>query len=252
MALVTGGSRGIGLATARALVGVGARVMISSRKQEALDAAAAGIAADLGAELGVGVETFVANAGDPDAVHSCVEACVERLGAVDVLVNNAATNPYMGPLVEIDVPRALKTAQVNQLGVLLWVQQAWELWMKDHGGAVVNMASIGGMSVEPGLGYYNVTKAAVIHMTRHLAAELAPAVRVNAVAPGVVKTDFARALWEGAEELIAAHVPLGRLGEPEDVAKAVVFLASDAASWITGHTLVVDGGTTVGAHQISG
>lgn len=247
-ALVTGGSRGIGLATARALAGAGARVMISSRKQQALDDAAAGI----GSELGVKVETFAANAGDPEGVRSCVAACTQRLGAVDILVANAATNPYMGPLVGIDVARAAKTAQVNQLGVLVWVQQAWEMWMKDHGGAVVNMASIGGMSVEPGLGYYNVTKAAVIHLTRNLAAELAPSVRVNAIAPGLVKTDFARALWEGAEDLISAHVPLGRLGEPEDVANAVVFLASDAASWITGHILVVDGGMMVGGHQISG
>ncbi len=244
VALVTGGSRGIGFAAARALADAGARVMISSRKADALQRAAA--------EIDRKVEYFAANAGDPDAIQRCVEACVERLGSIDVLVNNAATNPYMGPLVDLDAARAEKTARVNQLGVLLWVQEVWRMGMSDSGGAVINMASIGGMSVEPGLGYYNITKAAVIHMTRHLAAELAPTVRVNAIAPGVVKTDFARALWEGAEAFIASHIPLGRLGEPEDIAKAVVFLASDAASWITGHTLVVDGGTLVGSHQLSG
>ena len=211
--------------------------MISSRKEDRLKDAAASMSGD--------VSWFAANAGDPEAAEACVAATVERLGGVDILVNNAATNPYMGPMIGIDVSRADKTVQVNQLGVLLWTEHAWRAAMSDRGGTVINMASTGGMRVEPAIGYYNVTKAAVIHLTRQLANELAPRVRVNALAPGLVKTDFARALWEPNEEAIARSMPLRRLGEPQDVANAAVFLASDAASWITGHTLVVDGGALV-------
>lgn len=237
VALVTGGSRGIGKAIAEAYARAGARVMISSRKADALDAAAK--------EMTGEVTWFAANAGEPDQAEACIAACVERFGGLDILVNNAATNPYMGALMNIDRSRAEKTVQVNQYAVLMWTQLAWEASMKDHGGSVVNLASVGGMATEPMIGYYNVTKAAVIHLTKQLAAEMAPRVRVNAIAPGLVKTDFARALWQPAEEAIAAHTPLKRLGEPEDIAGAALFLVSDAASWVTGHTLVVDGGALI-------
>lgn len=240
VALVTGASKGIGKAIATAYAAAGADVMISSRKQDALDAAAATM-------QGGRVETFAANAGDPEAAQACVDATVERLGRVDILVNNAATNPYMGPLLGIDESRAAKTVQVNQWGVLMWTQLAWQASMQEHGGAVINIASIGGLATDPGIAYYNITKAAVIHMTKQLAQEMGPAgVRVNAIAPGLVKTDMARALWERGEEQIAKRLPLGRLGVPEDIASGAVFLASDAASWITGHTLVIDGGALVG------
>jgi NAD(P)-dependent dehydrogenase (short-subunit alcohol dehydrogenase family) len=237
VALVTGGSRGIGRAIAAAMAAAGAKVMISSRKEEALKEAAAGMEGE--------VDWFAANAGDPDAAAACIDATVERLGGLDILVNNAATNPYMGPLIGIDEPRAAKTVQVNQWGLLMWTQLAWRKAMEHNGGAVINVASIGGMSVEPSIGYYNVTKAAVIHLTKQLANELAPKVRVNAVAPGLVKTDFAKALWEQGEQQIAARLPLHRLGEPEDIAGAALFLASDAASWMTGHTMVIDGGAMI-------
>jgi NAD(P)-dependent dehydrogenase (short-subunit alcohol dehydrogenase family) len=237
VALVTGGSRGIGKAIAAAYAAAGARVMISSRKQEALDEAAADIGGD--------VATYAANAGEPDQAEACVAACVDRLGALDILVNNAATNPYMGPLMGLDVPRAEKTARVNQLGVLVWTQLAHRAWLADHGGSVINISSVGGLSTESTIAYYNVTKAAVLHLTRQLAAELAPGTRVNAIAPGLVKTDFARALWEPNEASLGRHTPLGRIGEPEDIAHAALFLASDAASWITGATLVVDGGALI-------
>ncbi len=237
VALVTGGSRGIGKAIAAAYASAGARVMISSRKADALEVAAKEIVGD--------VEWFAANVGEADQAEACITACIERLGGLDILVNNAATNPYMGPLMNIDRSRAEKTVQVNQTAVLSWSQLAWEAAMKDKGGSIINMASIGGMATEPMIGYYNVTKAAVIHLTKQMAAELAPSVRVNAIAPGLVKTDFARALWQPAEDAIAAHTPLRRLGEPEDIANAALFLASDAASWITGHTLVVDGGALI-------
>lgn len=242
VALVTGASRGIGKAIAAAYAGAGASVMLSSRKQDALEAAAA--------EIGTaGGETAVhaAHAGDPEQIAACVAATVERFGRIDILVNNAATNPYMGRAIDIDLPRFDKTWQVNYRGPVVWVQEAWRASMQANGGVVLNMASIGGLSVETNIGHYNVTKAALIHLTRTLAADLSPGVRVNAIAPGLVKTDMARALWEPAEDAIAARMPLRRLGEPEDIANAALFLASDMASWITGQTLVVDGGALLGA-----
>ena len=236
VALVTGGSRGIGLAIAARCAEAGARVMITSRKEEALEAAARSIEGD--------VAWFAANAGEPDQATACVAATMDRFGSVDILVNNAGTSPYFGPLIDIDVPRAAKTVQVNQTAVLVWTQLAYKASMAEGGGSVINVASIGGYSVEPVIGWYNVTKAAVIHLTRQLAGELGP-VRVNALAPGLVRTDLARALWENGEAAIARRLPLGRIGEPDDIATAALFLASDAARWITGHTLVVDGGALV-------
>ena len=240
-ALVTGSSRGIGMAIAQLFAEAGASVMLSSRKEEALAKAKAEIDAAKGERSGE-VAWQVANAGDPDQAEACLAATVSRFGAVDILVNNAATNPYYGPLMEIDTGRIDKTVRVNQSGYLEWTQAAWRAGMSVHGGVVLNMASIGGLAVEHGIGWYNVSKAAVIHLTRQLAGELGPKVRVNAVAPGLVKTQFAKALWEPAEDRIAERLPLRRLGVPEDIAAAALFLCSDAASWVTGHTLVVDGG----------
>ncbi|MGA3353179.1 MAG: SDR family oxidoreductase [Acidimicrobiales bacterium] len=238
VALVTGGSRGIGKAIAARFAEAGARVMISSRKPDALAEAAASIEGE--------VSWFATNVGDRDGAAACVRACAERLGGLDILVNNAGTSPYFGPLMGLDEARAAKTVQVNQDAVLVWTRLAWEAAMSQNGGSVINLASVGGLTVEPGIGWYNVTKAAVIHLTRHLAQELGPSVRVNAIAPGLVRTDLARALWEGAAgDLIASRLPMRRLGEPDDIAKAALFLASDAASWITGQTLVVDGGAMV-------
>jgi NAD(P)-dependent dehydrogenase (short-subunit alcohol dehydrogenase family) len=234
VALVTGSSRGIGLAIAAELAASGARVMLSSRKPEALEAAAAGIDGE--------VAWFAANAGEPEQAEACVAATMERFGAVDLLVNNAATNPYMGPTIDIDLPRLDKTIAVNWRAPLYWSHLAWHASMQANGGAILNVASVGGLSVESSIGAYNATKAALLHLTRTLAAELAPGVRVNAIAPGLVKTDMARALWEPNEAAMAKFMPLARLGEPEDIARASTFLLSDAASWITGATLVVDGG----------
>jgi NAD(P)-dependent dehydrogenase (short-subunit alcohol dehydrogenase family) len=239
VALITGASRGIGLAIAQEFAASGARVMISSRKPDALEAAVATIDGE--------AAWHAANAGDPAEADACVTATMERFGSVDVLVNNAATNPYMGKTIDIDRPRLDKTISVNWAGPLTWTQLAWRASMQEHGGAVLNIASVGGMSVETSIGAYNATKAALLHLTRTLAAELAPGVRVNAIAPGLVKTDMARALWEPNEAAIAKVMPLRRLGEPTDIAHAATFLASDHANWITGTTVIVDGGALLHA-----
>jgi NAD(P)-dependent dehydrogenase (short-subunit alcohol dehydrogenase family) len=239
VAIVTGGSKGIGKAIGGAMARAGAKVVLTSRKQEALDAAAA--------EIGHDAVGFAAHAGESDQATAAVRFAVERFGRLDVLVNNAATNPYFGPMLGISESQMDKTVQVNQRALVVWTREAVAAGLGAHSGAsVINIASIGGLSVENGIGYYNVTKAAVLHLSRQLAAELAPTVRVNAIAPGLVKTDLARALWETHGELIASRTPLGRLGEPEDIAGAALFLASDAASWMTGAHLVVDGGALLG------
>jgi NAD(P)-dependent dehydrogenase (short-subunit alcohol dehydrogenase family) len=240
VALVTGGSRGIGKAIGAEFAQAGAKVMLTSRKADGLEAAATEIKA-----LGGEVAWHVANAGEFDQAEACVVATIERFGSVDILVNNAAANPYLGPIIDISNSQAHKTVLVNEEAVLFWTQLVWREWMKEHGGSVLNLSSVGGISVELGIGWYNVTKAAVAHLTRQLAGELGPMVRVNGLAPGLVKTDFARALWEPAGEAVARRLPLRRLGEPEDIAKAALFLSSDAASWITGHLLVIDGGAMV-------
>ena len=238
-AIVTGASRGIGLAIAQALVDAGANVVLTSRKQEAADEAASGLG-----ERAVG---FGAHAVDEEAAQRCVDFTIERFGRLDILVNNAGTNPAFGPVVDQDHGRFAKTFDVNLWAPVLWTGLAWRAWMKEHGGTVVNTASLGGLVVGPNLGVYHASKAALIHITKQLALELAPGVRVNAVAPGVVRTRLAEALWKEHEDAVAATTPLGRIGEPEDVASAVAFLASDAASWITGETLLMDGGQILGA-----
>jgi NAD(P)-dependent dehydrogenase (short-subunit alcohol dehydrogenase family) len=236
VALITGGSRGIGLAIGTAFAAAGADVLLVARKVETLDAAAAGIDGS--------VATFAAHAGDPVQIQAAVDHCVERFGGIDILVNNAATNVHFGPMLDIELAAAEKIERLNQLGYLAWCQAAVRAGLRD-GGSILNLASIGGLGVEIGIGWYNVTKAAVLHLTRQLAYELGPAIRVNAIAPGLVKTDLSRALWEGKEDEVAGRLPLRRLGTPDDVASAALFLASDAASWITGHTLVTDGGLLV-------
>ncbi|CAB5069253.1 MAG: glucose 1-dehydrogenase [Actinobacteria bacterium] len=243
VALITGASRGIGAAMAAEFVAAGAKVMISSRKEAALVETAAAIESRFGDSVGdAQVAVFEANAGNPEAAEACVSATIERFGRLDILVNNAATNPYMGKMIEIDLPRLDKTYDVNLRGAFVWAQQAWKQSMAEHGGNIINISSIGGLSVETSIGHYNVTKAALLHLTRSLAKELAPGVRVNALCPGLVKTDMARALWESGEDAISQMIPMHRLGEPEDIARAALFLASDASSWITGTCIVVDGG----------
>jgi NAD(P)-dependent dehydrogenase (short-subunit alcohol dehydrogenase family) len=237
-AIVTGASRGIGLAIARQLADAGANVVITSRKQESADAAAAQIGEKA---LGVG-----AHAVEEDAAKRCVDLTLDHFGGIDILVNNAGTNPAYGPLIEQDHARFAKTFDVNLWAPLLWTSLAVKTWMANHGGVVVNTASIGGMHQSPYMGMYNATKAALIHVTKQLALELSPRVRVNAICPGVVRTRLAEALWKDHEQALSASTALGRIGEPADVASAVAFLVSDEASWITGETLVLDGGQLLG------
>ncbi|MEB3051910.1 SDR family oxidoreductase [Mycolicibacter sp. MYC123] len=237
-AIVTGASRGIGLAIGQRLAEAGANVVLTSRDQESADAAAAQVNGNA-----IGVAAHVAEDG---AARNCIDLTMERFGSVDILVNNAGTNPAFGPLIDQDHARFAKIFDVNLWGPLLWTSLAVKAWMGEHGGTVVNTASIGGMSSAPLMGMYNATKAALIHITKQLALELSPGVRVNAVCPGVVRTKLAEILWKENEDGMAAAMPLGRIGEPVDIAEAVAFLASDAASWITGQTLVIDGGQLLG------
>lgn len=241
-AIVTGASRGIGLAIAAALADSGASVVLTSRNRDAAEAAAV----SLGTERVAG---YGANAADEHAAAACVEFTLERFGSIDILVNNAGTNPAFGPVLDQDHARFAKTLDTNLWAPILWTQLAWRSWMADHGGAVINTASLGGLAVSPNLGVYHVSKAALIHLTRQLALELAPKVRVNSVAPGIVRTRLSEALWKDDEAHVADLTPLGRIGSPEDVGGAVAFLASDRASWITGETLVIDGGQILSTAQ---
>ncbi|MBS2547816.1 SDR family oxidoreductase [Catenulispora sp. NL8] len=239
-AIVTGASRGIGLAIAQTLAAGGANVILTSRTQDNADEAAK-LVQGPGTAIG-----YQAHATDEDAARACVAFAVERFGSLDILVNNAGTNPAYGPLIDIEKSRFAKTLDTNLWGPILWTSLAVKAWMGEHGGSVVNTASIGGIHVAQNLGVYNASKAALIHVTKQLALELAPKVRVNGVAPAVVRTRLAESLFADHEAEVAGAYPLGRLGEPDDVASAVAFLASDAAAWITGETLVIDGGALLG------
>jgi NAD(P)-dependent dehydrogenase (short-subunit alcohol dehydrogenase family) len=239
VAIVTGASRGIGLGIAAELVRQGARVCVTARGQEALDAAVA--------ELG-GPDMAIAVPGKSDDAEHQAEAVartIEAFGSLDMLVNNTGINPVYGPIADVDPVAAAKILAVNVLAPLAWTRRARDAWMGEHGGSVVNISSVAGLRPSPGIGMYGVSKAALIRLTTELAVELGPRIRVNAVAPAIVKTQFATVLYEGREEQVAAAYPLKRLGVPEDIAGAVAFLLSDQASWITGQTLVLDGGVTL-------
>jgi 3-oxoacyl-[acyl-carrier protein] reductase len=238
-AIVTAASRGIGLAIAQRLVSEGARVVITARKQEALDEAVTALG---GPDHALGI---AGRADDTSHQAEAVKRAIDTFGGADLLVNNAGINPVYGPLMELDLGAARKIVEVNCLAALSWTQAAHQSWMADHGGAIVNVASVGGIRPAPGIAFYGASKAMLIHLTQELAVELAPAVRVNAVAPAVVKTKFASALYEGREEQVSAAYPLRRLGVPEDVGSLVAFLLSDEASWITGQVIVPDGGITL-------
>jgi NAD(P)-dependent dehydrogenase (short-subunit alcohol dehydrogenase family) len=240
VALITGASRGIGYGIAGALVARGDRVCITGRGEEALKEAVE----KLGADRVIGV------AGKAhDAAHQAlaVERTMDAFGRIDFLVNNAGTNPVFGPMAELDLDVARKVYDTNVLSALGFAQRTWRVWQRENGGAIVNIASLAGVSASPFIGAYGMSKAAMVNLTLQLAHEFAPLVRVNAIAPAVVKTKFAQVLYEGREAEAAAAYPLGRLGVPEDIGGAAAFLTSDQSDWITGQTLVVDGGIFLNA-----
>ncbi|MEU0471698.1 SDR family oxidoreductase [Streptomyces olivaceus] len=240
VALVTGASRGIGYGVAEALVARGDRVCITGRNEDALNEAVE----RLGADRVIGV---AGKAHDEAHQAVAVERVMEAFGRVDFLVNNAGTNPVFGPIADMDLNVARKVFETNVLSALGFAQRTWHAWQKDNGGAIVNIASVAGLSPSPFIAAYGVSKAALINLTVQLAHEFAPAVRVNAIAPAVVKTKFAAALYEGREEEAAAGYPLGRLGVPSDIGGAASFLTSEQSAWVTGQTLVVDGGVFLNA-----
>jgi NAD(P)-dependent dehydrogenase (short-subunit alcohol dehydrogenase family) len=238
--LVTGGTRGIGRAIAEAAAAAGAGVSVLARKPAELEETKAALEA-----IGAPVTTVAGSVGNPEIADTAVAETVAALGRCDAVVNNAAINPVYAPLMEADLGAVAKVFDANISGPLRFTRAAWHRWMREHGGVVRNVVSVGGMRPGPFIGAYNVSKAALIHLTRQLAQELAPTVRVNAVAPGLVKTDMARALWEPNEAAMAKGHALGRIGVPDDIATAALFLLSDASSWLTGEVLVVDGGAGV-------
>ena len=240
VALITGASRGIGEATARLLAEQGAHVVISSRKQEDLDKVAASIEA-----AGGKATAIAAHQGDSAALKNLMAEIDSAFGRLDILVNNAATNPYFGHISDTDVAMIDKTMQVNIKGYFELAALASKVMKKGGGGAIVNIASING--VKPGMyqGIYSITKAAVINMTQAFAKECAPwKVRCNAVLPGLTETRFASALTKNDQLLKAAltQIPLGRVAQPSEIAPAILYLVSDASSYVTGTTLTVDGG----------
>jgi dehydrogenase/reductase SDR family protein 4 len=240
VAVVTGASRGIGRAIALELAQAGAHVALASRKLPDLEAVAAEIAA-LG-QRALPVAGHMARREDIDRLFDTVQ---QEFGRLDILVNNAATNPVFGPLVELEEAAWDKIMALNVKAYLFAVQRAVRPMRERGRGAIVNVSSTGGFRASSGLGAYSVSKAAVIMLTRALARELAPAgIRVNAIAPGLVETRFSEAMWKNPEILDSylKATPMGRTGRPEEMAGAVVYLCSDAASYVTGQTLILDGG----------
>ncbi|EDY58722.1 MULTISPECIES: SDR family oxidoreductase [Streptomyces] len=240
VALITGASRGIGYGVAEALVARGDRVVITGRTEDALKEAVE----QLGAERALYV---AGKAHDEEHQRVAVERAMDAFGRVDYLVNNAGTNPVFGPIADLDLNVARKVFETNVISALGFAQKTWHAWQKDNGGAIVNIASVAGLAPSPFIAAYGVSKAALINLTQQLAHEFAPGVRVNAIAPAVVKTKFAQALYEGREAEAAASYPLARLGVPSDIGGAAAFLTSSQSDWVTGQTLVVDGGIFLNA-----
>jgi len=227
--LITGGSRGIGLATALRFSKEGWNVYITSRKKENLQAVL-----NDHPEL----KGYVAKADDLAAASTTCQAIVDETGSLDVLINNAGTNPSAGSILEVDLSAIQKTWDVNLMGPLMWSREAVKVGIKD---SILNVCSVGGIKPSHFMGAYNVSKAGLIYMTKQLAMELAPEIRVNGIAPAVVKTKLSEMLWADEETSSNLHA-LKRLGEPEDISNLIYFLSSDEASWITGEVVTIDGG----------
>jgi NAD(P)-dependent dehydrogenase (short-subunit alcohol dehydrogenase family) len=242
VAIVTGASRGIGLGIAGRLVAEGAKVVITARKPETLAEAVESLG---GTDHALGI---AGNAAEESHQDEVIAAAHEAFGGLNYLVNNTGINPVYGPMLDSDVTVARKVLDVNVVAAFSWIKKAVAAGLGDdaHPGAVVNLASVAGQGASGVIGWYGVSKAALIHLTTELGYQLGPDVRVNAVAPAVVKTRFAEALYEGREEEVIRAYPMKRLGTPEDIAGAVSFLLGPDAAWITGQTMTIDGGVTLG------
>ncbi|RMG66511.1 MAG: glucose 1-dehydrogenase [Calditrichaeota bacterium] len=240
VAIVTGASRGIGLAVARGLAEFGARVVVSSRKAEALEQ----VVAELSAE-GLDVRAVPCHVGHPEERDNLVQQTLAAYRRIDILVNNAATNPVYGPVEQTDQRAFQKIIEVNVQGALELSKRVFPVMKQAGGGAIVNISSVDGLRPDRGLVLYSMSKAALINLTQGLALEWGPyGIRVNAICPGLIQTRFSAALWQNPQirRQVETRLPLGRIGQPEEVATLAVFLASDAASYCTGGVYVVDGG----------
>lgn len=245
VAIVTGASRGIGQSIAEEFARAGAKVVVSSRKQESVDTVAEQIRADGGEAIGI-----AAHNGDKEALYHLVNKTVDTYGTVDIVVNNAATNPHFGNILEAADSYWQKTLEVNVMGNV-WLSQASVKIMRENGGGkIINVASVVGLNPGQFQGIYSITKASIISLTKTLAMELgSDNIQVNAIAPGLVQTKFARTLWENDQllEQIIAKTPVGRIGQPQDIAGLALFLASPASDFTTGSVFVADGGMTLGS-----
>jgi NAD(P)-dependent dehydrogenase (short-subunit alcohol dehydrogenase family) len=244
VAIVTGASKGIGRACAIALAGAGARVVVSSRKLEAV-----ALVADEIDPSGERVMAIQAHTGYSEQIEALVQHTVDRWDRVDVVVNNAATNPHFGPILTADEGQIDKILDVNVKGYFRLCKAVWPHMRRVGGGKIINVASTAGLRPGKDMGIYSVSKSAVIMLTQAMALELGPDnIQVNAIAPGTVRTKFSQALWqdEDLHRRTVAATPLGRIGEPEDVVGAVLYLASAASDWVTGTVMLVDGGAMLG------
>ena len=240
VALITGASKGIGAAMARGLAESGAQVVLSSRKLEAVDATAQALRDD-----GLDAIGIAANMGNLDDIHALVEQTVDRYRGIDIIINNAATNPVYGPLQDTDMGAFDKIVDVNLKGPFELCKTAYPILKQRGGGSIIHISSIGGLRPESGIGIYSVSKAAIINLTRAMAQDWGTDnIRVNAICPGLIKTRFSEALWKdpATQQRFVNQIPLGRIGEPEDLAGLAVYLASDASNYCSGGIYMVDGG----------
>ena len=245
VAIVTGSSRGIGRAIAEELAALGAKVVISSRKQDACDVVAESINAAHGERTAIAI---AASISDKSALRNLVDRTLAEFGRIDVLVCNAASNPYFGPMSGISDEQFIKVLTNNVVANNWLIQMCAPDMKRQSDGSIILISSIGGLVGSDTIGAYNISKAADLQLVRNLAVELgAHHIRVNGIAPGIIRTDFARAVWEtpGAEATFAKAMPLGRIGEPAEIAGAAAFLASKASAYMTGQTIVVDGGIMI-------